>query len=183
MPTDDEKAHLKSWTSEKLEWLRCVSVDSQVKPGMFETAFAIIQHVNARTRVAIISDRTISDATNISTAEVFRHRVGLRKLGWITWARRRRGLRIRPLFDRINTMLDELDHRRQLRKVERIEGPLKRKPKIISRDGSTKAKIIIGDESGLIAGDEMEMIAGDEHTPSLYTISNSPSKILPPRRS
>src|SRR4051794_35494620 len=80
MPTDDEKDHLRSWTSEKLEWLRCVSVDSQVKPGMFETAFAIILHVNARTRVAIISDRIISDATNISTAEVFRHRAGLRTL-------------------------------------------------------------------------------------------------------
>ena len=183
MTADDDKAQQKSWTAEKLDWLRCIAVDSQVKPGMFETAFAIIQHANAKTRIAILSDRTISDATNISTAEVYRHRVGLRKFGWITWERRRRGRRIRPLFNRMNTMLDELDCRRQLREVERIEGPLKRKAKIISRDGSAKAEIIIGDESRSIAGDETEIIAGDEHTPSLYTHSDSPSKMRPTRRS
>lgn len=129
MTADDDKALQKSWTAEKLDWLRCIAVDSQVKSGMFETAFAIIQHANAKTRIAILSDRTISDSTNISPAEVYRHRVGLRKLGWIMWKRGRRGLRITPLFDRMATTLDELDYRRQLREVERINGVPKRKTK------------------------------------------------------
>lgn len=126
---DNDEARQKSWTSRKLEWLNCVSADPLAKPGTFEVAFCIIQHANAGTGVAIISDRVISDKTGISSAEVYRHRKLLKKIGWITWTRRARGLTIKFLFARINSMLDLLIHRSEERKVERLDGPLKRKNK------------------------------------------------------
>src|SRR5665213_1241314 len=179
--SNDETGLKKTWTSEKLDWLRCVAVDNQIKPGMFEVAFAVIQHVNARTRLAILSDRTISDATSISTAEVYRHRTGLRMFGWIDWERTRTALRIRPLFDRVGVMLDEIDFRRQVRETERIEargGSLKRHSRFIAGDETQPASFIAGDYSRIIAGDETRFIAGDEHTPSRYTFSVTPSKEL-----
>lgn len=180
--TDEDKALLKSWTSQKLDWLRCVAVDSQIKPGMFETAFAIIQHVNAKTMVAILSDQTISDATSISLAEVYRHRQGLKKFGWLTWTRSRTAMRYTPLFERINSMLDEIEYRKEQRDARRIEryrkGP-KGRPSFIADDESGTAGVITDDWSSFIAHDDSETIAGDEHTPSLNTITNTPSKHLP----
>lgn len=124
-----DQARQRSWTSQKLEWLDCVSVDSRIKPGTFEVAYCIIQHANAVTGAAILSDRTISDKTGISSAEVYRHRQALKKLGWIAWTRWRGGLKVTFLFGHVNSMLDLLIHRRELRKVERLDGPLKRKNK------------------------------------------------------
>lgn len=126
---EDDQARQKSWTAKKLEWLDCVSVDSLIKPGTFEVAFCIIQHANAGTGAAILSDRVISDKTGISSAEVYRHRQALKKTGWIAWTRGRRGLRITFLFGRVNSMLDLLIYRRELRKSERLDGPLKRRSK------------------------------------------------------
>ncbi|WFU36300.1 hypothetical protein QA635_18565 [Bradyrhizobium brasilense] len=174
---EEDKSHLKQWTGKKLDWLNCVAVDSQVKPGMFETAFTIIQHANAKTGIAILSDRTISDKTSISPAEVYRHRVALKKLGWIKWRRTRTALLIEPLFGRMDLMLEELEHRRQQREVERIEGPLKRKKRIIAGDKSTADRFIAGDRSRFIARDETRSIVGDEHTPSPNTLSSTRSRI------
>ncbi|MBR0801729.1 hypothetical protein JQ615_41030 [Bradyrhizobium jicamae] len=126
---ENDEARQKSWTSQKLEWLNRVSVDPRVKPGTFEVGFCIIQHANAGTGIAILSDRTISDKTGISSAEVYRHRQALKELGWITWTRGRHGLRIKPLFSRMNLMLDYLMHLREVRNVERLDAPLKRKNK------------------------------------------------------
>lgn len=176
--SDDEKK--RTWTSEKLDWLRCLSVDSCVKPGMFEVAFAIIQHVNARRRVAILSDRVISDATSISSSEVYRHRIELKKFGWIDWERARAGLIIRPLFGRMNAMLDELESRRQNRECERLErgrAGRKRPPRYIAGDETDPSRIIAGDYSRYIAGDDPDSPPA-VHVHLKDTFNGTPSQSL-----
>ncbi|MCK1470352.1 hypothetical protein [Bradyrhizobium sp. CW10] len=142
---EEGKNPLKQWTGKKLDWLNCVAVDGKLKHGMFKTAFTIIQHANAKTGIAILSDRVISDKTNISVAEVYRHRVALKKLGWIRWRRSRTALQIEPLFERVDRMSEELESRRQQREVARIEGALKRKRKFIASDETRSAQIITSD--------------------------------------
>jgi hypothetical protein len=183
MTETDDRAEQKSWTALKLDWLRCLAVDSQIKPGMFETAFAIIQHVNAKTRVAILSDQTISDATSISIAEVYRHRQGLRTFGWLTWTRSRTASRYSPQFDRMNAMLDEIEDRRQRREASRIERfrqAAKGQSRFIAGDETEPRALITDDGTSFITDDETGFIAGDEHTPSLNTFTQTPSHPQPP---
>jgi hypothetical protein len=84
---DIDAETVRTFTGQKLDWLTVVSADRTLKPAAFEVAFCIVQHVNAKTLIAILSDDVIIEKTGISRAEVERHRKSLRAAGWLTWRR------------------------------------------------------------------------------------------------
>ena len=53
----------KTFTADKLNWLDCVANDRDLKPAAFKVAYAIMQHVNAETLIAWLSDETLVDMT------------------------------------------------------------------------------------------------------------------------
>ena len=93
---------LKDWTGRKLDWCNGVSIDPNIQPYQFEVAFAIIQHANFKTKVAILSDEAIEDATNISRSQIWRARRDLRKAGWLQWRRTRTANIYEPLFGNVD---------------------------------------------------------------------------------
>jgi hypothetical protein len=103
------------WTSMKLDMLTCLNFDRRVPPRAFKVAFCILQHVNAETRTARLTDETIAEVTAGSERHVVTARKLLRDLGWFTWERTRDANVYRPNFDQVNRLLDALAVRRDLR--------------------------------------------------------------------
>lgn len=116
---DDEVARIRTFTGRKLDWLKAVSYDKRVKPGVFEVAFCIVQHVNEKTLIAILSDETIIEKTGISRAEVGRHRKSLKDTGWLSWRRTRTANLYTPIFDETAAWLDELAAKGVARRARR----------------------------------------------------------------
>lgn len=109
----------KTFTAAKLNWLDCVASDRDLKPAAFKVAYAIMQHVNAESLIAWLSDETVVDVTGISRAQVQRHRESLKAAGWLTWERTQDANRYTPLFDRVQAGLDDILARRAQRKERR----------------------------------------------------------------
>jgi hypothetical protein len=109
----------RTFTGEKLEWLKCVAHDKRIPPRAFEVAFAIVQHVNAKTQRTNPSDETISDETGSCLRDVLRARKRLRDAGWLTWERTGGTNVYQMLFAIINAMLDSIENKRGLRKDRR----------------------------------------------------------------
>jgi hypothetical protein len=105
-----------SSTALKLDWLTCVAYDPDISPSTFEVAFAIVQHVNWKKGVAYVSDATIAEKTGICTRDVLRARKRLRDAGWLTWDRTGGANIYKPLFDKMNAVLDELTVKRDARR-------------------------------------------------------------------
>lgn len=123
-PKDDTPAtDLASFTSQKLDWLVCLSYDPHISPMMFEVGFAVMQHVNAKTLRAWVSDETIAEKTGVCIRDVQRARNRLRNVGWLSWKRTGKANVYEPLFDRIDSILDELtimrDERKERQRVRR----------------------------------------------------------------
>jgi Helix-turn-helix domain len=106
----------KTFTADKLNWLDCVANDRDLKPAAFKVAYAIMQHVNAETLIAWLSDETLVDITGISRPQVQRHRESLKEAGWLTWERTQIANHYTPLFDRVKAGLDDILARREKRK-------------------------------------------------------------------
>ena len=117
--TAPEPGHNKTATSRKLDWLGALAVDPAVKPYAFKTGFAIVQHVNARTGWAMVSDETLADETSMTTRHVRRGRDLLRQRGWIQWKRTKTANLYRPLSKLLNSALDLLTTRRDDRQERR----------------------------------------------------------------
>jgi hypothetical protein len=117
---DDRK---KTFTADKFNWLDCVVNDRDLKPAAFKVAYAIMQHVNAETLIAWLSDETLVDITGISRPQVQRHRESLKDAGWLTWERTQDANHYTPLFDRVKAGLDDIlakrAKRKELRKTRR----------------------------------------------------------------
>jgi hypothetical protein len=77
----------RSFTSAKLDWLTALSADPRLDARAFQVGFCIVQHMNAQTWRAILSDDVITDKTGIPTRWVSRARQCLREAGWIDWQR------------------------------------------------------------------------------------------------
>jgi hypothetical protein len=52
-----------TFTGDKLDLLKCIAFDRQMTPYDLEVAFVILQHVNEKTGLAILSDEAIADLT------------------------------------------------------------------------------------------------------------------------
>ena len=74
-------------TSEKFDWLDAVVADHGIDARAKVVAYCIVQHINWKTGIAFVSDRTITDKTGIPKRWVQRARNDLRAAGWITWKR------------------------------------------------------------------------------------------------
>lgn len=109
----------KTFTGQKLDWMKCVAFDTCVSPRAFEVGFCIIQHVNARTCRAFLSDETIADGTGSCLRDVGRARKQLRLAGWLTWKRTGGANLYEPLFHRINAVLDAITDKRDQRQERR----------------------------------------------------------------
>jgi hypothetical protein len=107
----------RSWTSQKLDWLRCVSFDRTVKSFDFEVAFCIIQHANASGRTWPLSDETIAEEIGSgSVRNVYNARIRLRANGWFRWRRTGIGNIYEIRFEKVNSVLDALIVMREARK-------------------------------------------------------------------
>jgi hypothetical protein len=106
----------KTFTAAKLNWLDCVANDRNLKPAAFKVAYAIMQHVNAESLIAWLSDETLVDVTGISRAMIQRHRESLREAGWLAWERTPTANRYTPIFNRVNAGLEDILARRAKRK-------------------------------------------------------------------
>jgi hypothetical protein len=111
----------RSFTSQKLEWLKCVMSDADVPPRTFEVAFCIVQHVNAGKGYAYVSDETIADETGSCIRDVQRARNTLRDTGWLKWKRTGEANVYTPLYHKMSAALDAILVKRDLRQ-ERREG-------------------------------------------------------------
>jgi hypothetical protein len=107
----------RTFTSLKLDWLRCLAFDRRVGPLAFEVGFCIIQHANARTgRTWRISDETIADEIGCPARSVYRARSGLRAAGWLAWTRTRNANIYKICFGNVERVLDLMTAARDARK-------------------------------------------------------------------
>lgn len=103
---------VKTFTSQKLEWLMHVSADTFVKPLEFQIAFVTAQHVNAKTGIAYLSDEVIAEHVRVDARTLRRGRKNLKDIGWISWTRTGTACAYKLLFERIATVADEIVERR-----------------------------------------------------------------------
>jgi hypothetical protein len=109
----------RSFTSRKLDLLKCLNVDPRVKSSTFKIAYCILQHVNEKTGAAFVSDQTIHDETNVCVRQIIRARQELRDLGWMRWRRSRSANTYRFNETNKNGYLDILIARRDARQDQR----------------------------------------------------------------
>ncbi|MGY4237306.1 hypothetical protein ACVIIW_006253 [Bradyrhizobium sp. USDA 4449] len=119
--TESERAQLRSFTGDKLDWLSALSGDPRLDARAFEVGFQIAQHVNAQTGVAILSDDTISDKTGIPKRWVLRVRNALRSAGWINWKRTKTANIYWTLGGQINQVTDRQIVLREMRQERRLK--------------------------------------------------------------
>jgi len=109
-----------SFTSKKLDWLKCCCFDRRLHAYDFNVAYAIAQHINAKTGTTMLSDETIADETGGSTTRrVRRSRARLQDAGWLTWRRTRSANVYRLNYDQIDPMLDLFIAMRDARRENR----------------------------------------------------------------
>lgn len=122
-PIDDRAAARKTrtFTGMKLDLLKCIAFDRKMTPYDVEVALIILSHVNEKTGVAILSDEAIADLTGSGgVRNVYTSRRRLREGRWLTWRRTRKGPNVyRPLYDRLNGMLDAILVANEARKEAR----------------------------------------------------------------
>lgn len=123
---DTSAKQQRSFTGDKLDWMVSLSADPRLDARAFEVGFQIAQHVNKTSGIAILSDDTISDKTNIPKRWVARARTDLRDAGWIDWKRTKtaniywtRGEQIDHVTDHQIMLKDDRDARRKKRKEAR----------------------------------------------------------------
>src|SRR4051812_35983095 len=83
MTSDTEAALRKAFTSWKLDLLNAMARDRMVAAVDFRIAFAIAQHMNARTKLAYVSDATLARSVNRNRAALTQFRKRMEKLGWL----------------------------------------------------------------------------------------------------
>jgi len=123
---------VRSFTSRKLDLLKCCAFDPRVSACEFRVLYVIVQHLNQRTGLARLSDETIADeAGRCSTRQVRRARAKLRKLDWLTWTRTNTAnsykveyAQVERFLDLIAIFRDERAERRARRGVG-VRGPLR----------------------------------------------------------
>jgi hypothetical protein len=103
---DQDQEKQRSFTSDKLEWMSCLSLDPRISPHAFEVGFQIAQHVSASSGVAVIADDTLSEYTATSRQHVLRSRKRLRETGWLNWRSTQTANVYTLSFSNINAMLD-----------------------------------------------------------------------------
>jgi hypothetical protein len=108
-----------TFTSRKLDWLKCVCFDRLVQPYDFKVAFVIGQHINQKTLTACLSDETIADESGGSARNVKRSRVRLREAGYISWRRTRTANVYRLRFEKVSGIFDAIISSRDARKERR----------------------------------------------------------------
>lgn len=111
---------LASFASEKFNWMDCLIRDHSLHPSAFKTAYVILQHTNAESGKAWVSDETIAEITGQTRATVQRHREALKIAGWLTWQRTSTASLYEPRFDKVNAGLDAIAIEREQRKERRI---------------------------------------------------------------
>lgn len=121
----DHANHNRTATSRKLDWLDALAVDPAVKSFAFKIGFCIMQHVNARTGKAMVSDETIADKTSLSRRHVRNGRKLLQARGWIEWRRTRTANIYKPLDTNVNSATDLLTLRRDGREQRRKKTALR----------------------------------------------------------
>jgi hypothetical protein len=111
-----------TFTGRKLDWLKCVAYDRQLKqyPFAFKVAFVIAQHVNEKNGTAFVSDEAIADkAGGGSVRNVGKARVKLRETGWLTWQSTQTANLYTLHYEQMNGVLDLItiasDKRREQR--------------------------------------------------------------------
>lgn len=168
----------KSFTSAKLDWINALSVDPRIRPAAFKVGVCIIQHVNADSMVAFLSDEVIRDKTNISLPEVKRHRAALREAGWLTWTRTKTANSYTPKFELIENANDLTMHRKEAR-IERKRERVRVLKRVQDRSPAIPEKR--EDRSPAILPDRSPAILRDRSPASYihlsgYTLENTPSK-------
>ena len=133
----DQAGHNKTATSRKLDWLNALLVDPFLKSYAFKVGFCIMQHVNAQTWKAMVSDETIADKTSLSRRHVRNGRELMRDRGWIKWRRTRTANIYTPLDTNLNSLTDLLTTRRDARDDRRKKTAL--------RNGKPSATLSQGD--------------------------------------
>jgi hypothetical protein len=108
-----------TFTSRKLDWLRCVCFDRRLKPYDFKVAFIIAQHVNQKSQTAHPSDATIADETGGSVRNVKRARVRLNDAGWISWRRTQTSNVYALVFTKVSGFMDAITASRDARNETR----------------------------------------------------------------
>lgn len=111
----------REFTSLKFNWLDALAADQRIKPGAFKVGYCIMQHVNADTQIAFLSDEIIREKANLSIPQIKRHRRALQDAGWLTWNQRRSGNAYTPLYDMIDRLRDLLMTRKEERKLRQAE--------------------------------------------------------------
>jgi hypothetical protein len=121
-----QKAKQRSFTGDKLDWMTALCADPRLSLPDFKIGFCIAQHVNSSTGVAILSDDTLVDKTNINRRSVIRSRINLKKYGWIDWKRTMThnvywtlGTPMDAISDHQTLLKDGRDERRQRMKSKR----------------------------------------------------------------
>jgi hypothetical protein len=119
------KADQQTWASYKFDVLTGMSADPRLDARAFEVGFCILQHVNAKTGKAMLSDDTIADKTGIPKRWVLRARNLLWETRWLRWERTRTANVYQVLSDPLNAVLDHQeilkDERRERQSKTRRE--------------------------------------------------------------
>jgi hypothetical protein len=107
----NSETDVKSFTSRKLDWLFHMSADRSVPPLSFKIGFVIVQHVNAQTGIAYLSDDVIREYVDADERTIRRGRRVLRDV-WVSWTRTGTANAYKLLYGRIAAVADEIAQRR-----------------------------------------------------------------------
>jgi hypothetical protein len=111
---------ISTFTGRKLDWLKCCNFDRRLQSFDFKVAFVIVQHVNARTGCAMLSDETIADeAGGHSPRSVRRARDRLKAAGWLDWKRTRTANIYVLSWENFERFVDAIMDARDLRQEHR----------------------------------------------------------------
>jgi hypothetical protein len=148
----------RTFTSQRLDWEKCLRFDRRIPPFACEVGCAIASHASATNGKAYVSDETLADEVGFTERYVRRARVRLRETRWLKWRRTGDANVYTLLFDQVSGHLDMFITAREARKEQRK----KRKSRFPDRNASSDHKPA-------------------DRNPSSYPDRNPSSAILPSR--
>jgi hypothetical protein len=104
MSADD--SDVKTFTSQKLDWMFGIAIDPDLKSHDFEVGSVIAMHLSMTKRTAVIADETIGRYTRTTRWHVMRSRKRLKDAGWLSWQSTRTANVYILLYERVDAMLD-----------------------------------------------------------------------------
>lgn len=151
-PKATDENQPKSFTSDKLDVLDCISMDPRVTPAEFRVAFRLMQHANGENGAIFPAQDRIADQTGMKLRTVRACIAGLVDKGWLNVIRPNKRLPnlYRFKIDHMNAILDRQTTMGEYRKEERAA-----KKRRFDRHSDAAHNVLTGSRMTLVSGSQM----------------------------